>query len=251
MDGSGHPVPDVKVYTDSWYGLDSTLSGPDGYYLLHLNWQSDYWLFADKPGWQFTYESLKSWELYEGAHYDWNPIGTWRGFIISGHVRDVHDRPLQGVGVSLSGDAESFDTTDVNGYYELRRFDPGSYTLTPEAARWVFWPAHKNIELTDSGKRHEDFTGRLWFQHEAVMHREPALVTIRVLPPETGIVTLRIVSLRGRVVWEMDRAARSLQEITIDWPACDAYGRQVASGVYIAVIRGAGADASHKIAIIR
>jgi hypothetical protein len=249
-DGSGNPMPDVTVYC-AGSDLDSTISGADGYYVLHLRWKRDYWLFADKPGWQFTYVSVKSWELYDGARSTWDPIGTWKGFIIGGHVRDAKGDPVIGVGVTLSGDATGYDTTDVNGYYELRRFEPGSYTLTPAKARWGFWPAARNFELVDSHGGKMDFTGRPTVKHVEVKYGDPALVTIRILPPETGTVSLRIISLRGRVVWQVDMAVKSSQETTIDWRGRDASGREVASGVYIASIRGAGCNASRKIVIVR
>ncbi len=248
----GSPFPDMPVYSSHLYGTDSTTSRWDGYYTLDLPWESDYTIFADKPGWQLSsYVQLKWWEIYDGARYGWNPTATWKGLIIGGHLMDVRGAPLVGVEVGLSGDGEGLDITDANGNYDLRRYDPGSYTVTPTAAGWAFSPSSRQITLMASHKRSEDFIGRRSPKHVAVKHGEPGLVSFDILPPETGTVTVRIISPRGRVVWQTDRFVDSQKEATIEWPGLDKAGRKVASGVYIAAINGAGCRSAEKVVILR
>ena len=119
----GSPFPDVPVYSVHWYGIDSTESRWDGYYTLDLTRESDYIIFADKPGWGWSsYVQLKQWEIYDGARYTWNPTAIWKGLIIGGHLMDARGVPLVGVEVGLSGDGEGLDITDTNGNYDRHAY---------------------------------------------------------------------------------------------------------------------------------
>ncbi len=248
----GSPFPDMPVYSTHWYGIDSTTSRWDGYYSLNLPWESDYIIFADKPGWQLSsYVELKWWEIYDGARYTWNPTAAWKGLIISGHLVDVRGAPLSGLEVRLSGDDEGVDLTDANGFYDFRNLDIGSYTVTPTAARWTFSPGARDVALLDSHKHNQDFVGRLSFRQIHVRHQEGGLVAVDVLPPETGTVTLRIVSPMGRVIWRTERPAVSSTAMTIGWAGRDDSGSRVAPGLYFATVTGAGCHAVEKVVVLR
>jgi hypothetical protein len=252
-DSNYDPLPGVTVYCDSWYGRDSTESGADGYYSISFyRDDTDYLFYAMKPGWHFsTSEYLKDWELFDGMHYTHQFTGTWEGLIISGHIRDTNGVPLAGLEVGISGDSLGQDYTDADGLYEFSKLDPGTYTVTPTVRKWMFFPASKEISLSDSYKHNQDFFARLSFDPVSVKHDDPGAIGFEILPPETGTVTVRIVSPRGRIVWQTERNVEADRSATIPWPGHNSDGLQVASGVYIASITGAGCTSIKRVVILR
>ena len=66
-----------------------------------------------------------------------------------------------------------------------------------------------------------------------------------------GTASVKIYSLRGRLVWQGSRTLAQAGQDSLDWRGDSSEGESVPAGVYIAVVRGPGVDARKKIVITR
>ncbi|MCM3906180.1 MAG: FG-GAP-like repeat-containing protein [Pyrinomonadaceae bacterium] len=80
---------------------------------------------------------------------------------ISGVVRDTNGAAMSGVGISLTGGAPEFTTTDSNGAYTfLDLANGGNFTVTPFKTNYSFAPSTLNV-MNLSSNVTGDFTGTL------------------------------------------------------------------------------------------
>ena len=79
------------------------------------------------------------------------------GFTISGYVTDGAD-PINGVTVTLSGDADDVAVTNEEGYYEFTGLSAGEYTITPSLEDYEFEPSEIDDEF-DESEELDDFVG--------------------------------------------------------------------------------------------
>ncbi|MBU1614029.1 PKD domain-containing protein, partial [bacterium] len=76
--------------------------------------------------------------------------------------------------------------------------------------------------------------------------------TIIFEPKESGKVTIRIYTLRGRLVWEKtEESVNAGKRKTVDWDCKNTKDEMVASGTYLVHIKGAGIDAKKKVVVIK
>ena len=78
------------------------------------------------------------------------------------------------------------------------------------------------------------------------------VATIVVDPPNGGVVTLKIYTLRGKLVVTKTQSITPHLQNSITWDARDTDGKTVASGIYIAHVSGAGLNnPTAKIAVVK
>lgn len=70
-------------------------------------------------------------------------------------------------------------------------------------------------------------------------------------PEESGRVTIRIYTLRGRLVWEETVEVSGGVRDIVTWACKNAEDEMVASGIYLVHIKGAGIDVTKKIAVVK
>lgn len=68
-------------------------------------------------------------------------------YSISGDIVDGADAGVEGVLVTLSGDASDTDTTDSNGAYSFTGLPNGSYTVTPTLTDYIFAETHEDVTV--------------------------------------------------------------------------------------------------------
>ncbi|MBI2857921.1 MAG: carboxypeptidase regulatory-like domain-containing protein [Chloroflexi bacterium] len=80
-------------------------------------------------------------------------------FSISGKVTNQFGRAIAGLSVTLSGDAGRSVTVDRFGAYRFDGLAGGSYTVTPEAADFMFSPPPGEVVIDSSSQAGLNFTG--------------------------------------------------------------------------------------------
>lgn len=77
-----------------------------------------------------------------------------QGYQISGKVLDITteetNKGIDGVQVSLTGDATASTTTDDNGAYSFVGLENGSYTVTPQFSDYTFEPSSQAVTIVSS-----------------------------------------------------------------------------------------------------
>ena len=81
-------------------------------------------------------------------------------YSISGDIVDGADAGIEGVLVTLSGDADDTDTTDANGHYEFTGLVDGSYTVTPTLANLQMTPASRAANVSGDDVAVDDIVGQ-------------------------------------------------------------------------------------------
>lgn len=74
---------------------------------------------------------------------------------------------------------------------------------------------------------------------------------IVVNPGDSGTLQIKVYDLIGNLVWETDKGVTADNTENITWDGRNGDGEQVASGIYIVHISGAGLNQTKKIAIIK
>ncbi len=85
--------------------------------------------------------------------------GTLGDYEISGIVGNTSYERLEGVVVSLTGDAEMTDTTDAEGIYAFTGLVTGDYVVEPWLEGWSFEPARRTYTGLDADSLNQHFIG--------------------------------------------------------------------------------------------
>ena len=80
-------------------------------------------------------------------------------YSISGDIVDGADAGIEGVLVTLSGDASDTDTTDSNGAYSFAGLPDGSYTVTPTLTDYTFVETHEDVTVAGDDVVVDDMVG--------------------------------------------------------------------------------------------
>jgi hypothetical protein len=83
-------------------------------------------------------------------------------FSISGRVITPKGAPMEGVTMTLSGDASSTTATNANGNYVFSDLQSGSYTITPSKDNITFKPASKDITVDGASVAGKNFTANVY-----------------------------------------------------------------------------------------
>ena len=82
-----------------------------------------------------------------------------QAWAITGDIVDWADAGIEGVLVTLSGDASDTDTTDADGAYSFPGLADGSYTATPTKADYLFDPASRAAAVSGADAAVTDIAG--------------------------------------------------------------------------------------------
>ncbi len=74
---------------------------------------------------------------------------------------------------------------------------------------------------------------------------------IHFRPSESGTVRVKIYTLSGQLVWETSHEAAGTADQSVIWNAVNKDGQSIASGIYVAHIKGAGINEKKKVAIVK
>lgn len=78
-------------------------------------------------------------------------------YAISGNISDAVPASVEGVTVTLAGDATASTTTDVNGNYIFSELLDGSYTVTPSLTDFTFTPTGQSVTINGADVTGIDF----------------------------------------------------------------------------------------------
>jgi len=137
----------------------------EGFYQIGGLCSGDYILYAGAPGYKTEYYQDKTTEA-EAIHVTLTQPNETTGinFVLDNPVFNVEGKitlpdgvtPLTGVTVRY--DSTHSALTDANGEFLLAEVPPGTYTLTPSLAGYVFDPASITVEIIDSDSTDNLFT---------------------------------------------------------------------------------------------
>ena len=153
---STKPVAGVTV-TLSGDASDSVQTNASGEYSFDLP-NGDYVVTPAKADYQFTPAS-ESVTIADGDDTD-NDFTGAEIYSISGDIVDGAAAGIEGVLVTLSGDADDTDTTDSNGHYEFTGLVDGSYTVTPTLANLQMTPASRAANVSGDDVAVDDIVGQ-------------------------------------------------------------------------------------------
>ncbi|NLO91196.1 MAG: hypothetical protein GX410_04295 [Elusimicrobia bacterium] len=141
--------------------------------------------------------------------------------------------------------------TDVNGYFSASVMPGGSYVITPSKSGVVFWPSYYSIPNVSTDKPNQDFSSNSQNDLDAIVvqgwdngyvepKKGPAVFKLNN-PQESGHVTVRLYTLRNaRLVRTLETDVTSGIPSAISWDGANTDGETVGSGVYLALVNGAG-----------
>jgi sugar lactone lactonase YvrE len=183
------------------------------------------------------------------------------GYAVSGTVTSG-GAALSGVTVSYTGTASGSATTDANGAYSFT-LPNGSYTLKPSLSGYVLTPTTLSVTVNSSAVADNNFVGLQTHGKVALVQGGhngyaeptkgyPATITL-TNPPASGMVTVKIYTLRdAHLARTLTVSASAGTPAQFVWDCRDGDGSLVGSGVYIAVVNGAGYDNEHvKIGVLK
>lgn len=84
-------------------------------------------------------------------------------YSISGSIVDGAAAGIEGVTVTLSGDADDSATTDGDGAYSFTGLPDGSYTVTPTKDGYVFTDASENVSVSGDNVSVDNMVGVLTY----------------------------------------------------------------------------------------
>jgi len=236
----------------------TVVTGSTGTYRVTLYAGGNYGITPTKANYEFTPSSLTITNMSGNANGDFT--GVLVAFTISGRIASGASG-VAGVTVTVSGSTTTSTTTDALGNYTLA-LTAGNYVLTPTLTSYVMTPMAQAITVTGNASGN-DFAAASTGGKDIVAvggpggYAEPGRgypARIKLAsPPASGHVTVKIYTLRGaRLVrsYETDVIAGTPSELI--WDCLNTDSQTVGSGVYIAVVDGAGYDnVKIKIGVLR
>jgi PKD repeat protein len=252
----GQPQSGITMTLSGAAAATQTTGNDGAYRFAGLAKGANYTVTPTKNNWGFNPPSLNVTLAGDLDNQDF--VGA-RKYYIKGTVRTNSGTPIGGTTVALSGAESKSVTTAANGTYLFTDLPENStYTVTTAKSGYVFNPAVHGTDRLSGSVEDWDFTG-IYLQglpQGEIKIIGPAAGRGTVNPDRgesariffkgnaTGGYELRIFTLTGDLVWQ-DRKDNVSQGI-FEWQP-----RDVASGVYIADVRGPGLNARQKIAVLR
>ncbi|MBA3065417.1 T9SS type A sorting domain-containing protein, partial [bacterium] len=189
----------------------------------------------------------------------WTGSGVAPSYSISGNIKDSEEIGISGVIISCTGAGDY--TTTSSGYYEFTNLASGNYTVTPSKSDWVFTPLSKNYFSLSSNQSSQNFTGyEITMQEGKVAEvrggvkgyiKKGESASIILKPAVSGAVKIKIYNLKGQLVWDETKDVFAGVQDVVSWACKNTSNKDVASGIYIVYIKGAGIDVKKKIAVVK
>ncbi|MFH1353524.1 MAG: SdrD B-like domain-containing protein, partial [bacterium] len=199
------------------------------------------------------------WKITAKDYYDVESPGPTWSFVtgglpfpvyyIKGYIKNYGDEGISGVTVELTGLETRTTTTTAGGSYEFINLASGNYAVTPSSAGYLFTPPNMTYSPLDSNQDYQNFsiagilTGEgeveIWGGAKGYL-RANETATIKMTPKMSGQVTIKIYTLRKKLVWKKEiYVTGGTQPLPVVWECKNTGSEQVASGTYIAHIKGA------------
>jgi hypothetical protein len=236
----------------------SALTDSSGaYQFTSLSGNADYSIVPVKTGYKFTPASKSVTALSANvANMDFTAL---RKYYIKGKVKTLSGATISNVVMTLSGSESQSVVTDSNGEYLFEDLPENAvYTVIAVKSGYEFAPSERTTELLTSIDGWDFLAQDYGAMQKGEMIVIGSLQGQGTVNPDagdtaklffkgsqTGTFDLHILTLTGEAVWETSLEAPAGEGV-FEWVPGD-----VASGTYIAHIKGPGIDASKKIIILR
>ena len=171
---------------------------------------------------------------------------------------------LGAVTVTLSGAASTSTVTALDGTYLFGGLVNGSYTVTPALSGYNFTPAYRAVTVNGTGVPGTDFSvaaaaavsDPAYAQGGPNGYAEPARGYPAVIklqaPALSGHVSVKIYTARNaRLVRKLETDVTAGTAADLNWDCRDSDGKIVGSGIYVALIKGAGYDEKIRIGVLK
>ena len=229
-----------------------------GAYSFTLNSGGNYTVTPSTPLVAFTPVNYSTGSLESDVTQNYR--GTL-GYLMSGTIR-INGATVAGATVTVQGTYAGASAalgtpitatvvTDANGNFSVCLPAGGTYTLYPAKDNYVFWPNSYIVPNLQDDKPNQNFNSnsQTTFDGGIVVQgsengfiepkKDPAV--FRFIPPESGHVSIKIYTLRtARFVKSVDADVVGGAQTSVLWDGRNTDGELVGSGIYIAVVNGAG-----------
>jgi len=177
------------------------------------------------------------------------------GYSAAGSI-SIGTGTLSGVTLTLTGTASATLTSGSDGTFSFTGLANGTYNITPSKSGYTFSPASVTVTITNGNVSSLSFTAT-----HTVSSNLPALYVkggpngyaqptrgypakIEISDPaQSGLVTVKIYTVRdARLVRTLTAGATAGAALEIVWDGHAGDGEMAGSGVYVALINGAGYD---------
>ena len=135
---------DASAEAISGAGLPIGENEPGLYKFTGLS-NGDYVVTPTKAGYKFIQPLENVTIAYDNEIVD-DMVGT-QIWVISGYILDGDSAGVEGVTITLTGDASTETETDADGYYEFDEMYDGDYTITPTLTDYTFTADHEDVTV--------------------------------------------------------------------------------------------------------
>ena len=144
-------------YTSKYYGGGQDTTDVNGYYevLVDYNWSGN--VVPSKYAYSFEPNSITYANVTQDVE-DQNYVGTLLTYRITGYIKEANLVPIAAVLVSADNGGGS-DTTDVNGYYEVRVGYGWSGRVIPSKYAYAFQPGSITYANVTQDQQEQNYVG--------------------------------------------------------------------------------------------
>ena len=135
---------DASAEAVSGAGLPIGENEPGLYKFTGLS-NGDYVVTPTKAGYKFIQPLENVTIAYDNEIVD-DMVGT-QIWVISGYILDGDSAGIEGVTITLTGDASTETETDADGYYEFDEMYDGDYAITPTLPGYAFTEDHEDVTV--------------------------------------------------------------------------------------------------------
>ena len=255
----GSPLVGVVVAV-SGSASTTAVTAADGTYSFSLTSGGNYTLTPSSANYTFSPMNVSTTNL-SGNWSGNNFTATFAAYTVSGTLM-YSGAPLEGAVVSLSGNTSGSVTTGSGGTYSFAVVGGGNYVIKPSKSGYFFTPAQLAANAVSASLTGQDFTSGYSASASVAVVGGPkgyveaskggqAVIHLNA-PTQSGQVSVKIYTLRNaRLVRDYSIAVAAGTATSLVWNCLNTDGEMIGSGVYLAVIKGAGYDEKIKIGVLR
>jgi hypothetical protein len=252
----GVPLSGVTMTLSGATSATVTTNSNGVYQFMPLALNGNYTVTPTMNGWGFRPTSVNIPSLT--GSLDNQSFAGSKKYHIKGSVRTTDGTAVSKAMVMLSGSTSGSVETDSNGDYSFSELPEGSsYTVTAVKNGYAFNPTARSGELL-APIDGWDFFGTYFAEmpqgeikiigsasgQGTINPDRGDTAKIFFKARDTGKVELRIFTLTGELVWET--SMDNVKEGAFEWVP-----KNIASGIYIAQVKGPGINTRNRIAILR
>jgi len=244
---NGSPLPGAIV-TVSGSSSTYTTTNSLGDYSFSLPATGSYTLTISSANYTFQTVSVSSSNL-SGNWTGNNFSGTASGFAVTGTVTSG-GKGVAGVTLTASGTAAASATTDASGNYSFTLAN-GAYMIKPALSGYVMSPTDISVAVAGAAVPGEDFVAMKTDGRDIIVQGGPNGYAepqkgynaniMFTSPAQSGHVTVKIYTSRNAIlVRTLETDVNAGIPAQLVWDCRNRNGEAAGSGVYIALVNGAG-----------